>query len=124
MKRLLLICLLAVAGMVGAWAYDFVVDGIYYGITDENMKTVGVTHGNDNYSGDVAIPSSVSYNGSTYQVTSIGDEAFSACSGLTSVNIPDGVTSIGNKAFWSCISLTSITIPDGVTFIGGAAFEN
>lgn len=45
-------------------------------------------------------------------VTSIGDKAFSGCSGLTSIVIPDGVTSIGNRAFEGCSNLTSITAPD------------
>ena len=61
------------------------------------------------------------YNG--IKVTSIGDRAFSNCSSLTSVTIPDGVTSIGSSAFSSCYSLTSVTIPDSVTSIGSYAFS-
>ena len=48
--------------------------------------------------------------------------AFSGCTGLTSITIPDSVTSIGNFAFESCTNLTSITIPDSVTSIGNYAF--
>ena len=55
-------------------------------------------------------------------VTSIGDSAFWACSGLTSVTIPNSVTSIGNRAFSSCRGLTSIDIPNSVTSIGDYAF--
>ena len=55
-------------------------------------------------------------------VTSIGGSAFSGCSGLKSVVIPDSVTSIGGGAFSACRSLTSITIPDNVTSIGNRAF--
>ena len=55
-------------------------------------------------------------------VTSIGDDAFSYCTSLTRVTIPDSVTRIGSDAFYSCDSLTSVTIPKSVTSIGNAAF--
>ena len=52
----------------------------------------------------------------------ICNEAFSDCTSLTSINIPDSVTSIGYAAFYKCDSLTSINIPDCVTSIGKLAF--
>ena len=55
---------------------------------------------------------------------SIGDEAFSYCRSLTSINIPSSVTSIGNGAFSDCHSLTSINIPSSVTSIGNEAFSD
>ena len=55
-------------------------------------------------------------------VTDIGDGAFSDCTSLTSITIPDGVTSIGESAFYDCTSLASITIPDGVTSIDDSTF--
>jgi hypothetical protein len=56
-------------------------------------------------------------------VTSIGNAAFSYCSGLTTITIPGSVTSIGISAFFGCTSLTTITIPDSVTSIGGYVFN-
>ncbi|WP_206173260.1 leucine-rich repeat protein [Treponema ruminis] len=55
-------------------------------------------------------------------VKSIGEYAFSGCSGLTSVEIPDSVKSIGEYAFSGCSGLTSVEIPGSVTSIGGRAF--
>ena len=64
--------------------------------------------------GNVIVPNSV---------TSIGQEAFSGCTGLTTVTIGNGVTSIGQGAFQYCHGLTSITIPNSVTSIGQGAFN-
>jgi hypothetical protein len=57
-------------------------------------------------------------------LTSIGDNAFSYCNGLTSLVLPNSVTSIEYDAFGSCWGLNAITIPNSVTFIGSRAFYN
>ena len=56
-------------------------------------------------------------------LTEICDSAFSGCSGLTSVVIPDNVTRIGEGAFSGCSNLQSIIIPESVIIIGQKAFE-
>ena len=55
-------------------------------------------------------------------LTSIGDRAFSACSALLDINLPEGLREINGYAFYNCNRLTNITIPDGVTSIGMGAF--
>jgi len=65
----------------------------------------------------------VSLNLSGSPIKTIPDEAFSECTGLTSVTIPNSVTSIGNGTFRFCTSLTSVTIGNKVTTIGNRAFE-
>lgn len=56
-------------------------------------------------------------------VTTIGGSAFSGCTSLTDIGIPDCVICIGDAAFRDCSSLASIHIPGSVTIIGGSAFH-
>ncbi len=71
---------------------------------------------------EITIPSAVEISGMEFSVTSIGNDAFSYCYNLTSIEIPNSVTSIGDMAFSYCDNLTSIEIPNSVTYIGGYAF--
>ena len=132
MKRLksMLATLAMLLCTISASAEDFSVDGIYYNITSSTDLTVAVTYQgssydsySNEYSGNVVIPETVTYESKTYSVTSIRNQTFRECSSLTSVTIPDGVTSIGTSAFHSCSSLASVTIPNSVTSIGNSAFS-
>ena len=124
------IMMLSLQAMAYDFPYTYQGKTLYYNITSYSDNTVAVTYyrrssSNDNYvSGDVVIPTTVTYNGTTYSVTSIGGSAFSYCRGLTSVTIPNGVTSIGEKAFEGCSGLTLVNIGNSVTSIGENAFYN
>ena len=75
------------------------------------------------YSGDVVIPEEIVDEGVHYPVISISSYAFSSCTNLTSIFIPESVISIGSYAFSSCTSLTSIFIHKNVTSIGDNPFS-
>ncbi len=96
------------------------IDGIAYELNGTTATVVG----GGNNTGTIVIPASVTYSGTTYSVTSIGEWAFDGCTGLTSVTIGNSVTSIGDWAFHSCSSLTSVTIGNSVTSIGAWAFRD
>ena len=113
MKSLITSALLLLALLLPstAAAYDFEVDGIYYKINGNEVK---VTYQREfpglynDYPGTVVIPVTVTYNGTTYSVTAIGDGAFCYCSGLTNIVIPNSVTEIGSWAFRGCSELSDV----------------
>ena len=154
MKKLFLLFVTLVATTC-LWAQSFQVGELYYNITNDTIVpyTVGVARSVDepilggNYPSLISaiIPETITYNGTTYSVTSIEDGAFAYCYSLTSITIPNNVTSIGyrgfchcqslssiiipnnmmsisEEAFWCCYSLSSITIPNSVTNLGYKAF--
>ena len=120
MKKIaLLFCTLICANILIAQP-DFTIGNITYRVTSSN--TVKVHDYNDSDS-VLVIPSTVTYQGDSYSVSSIGFYAFDSCTNLTSVIIPNSVTSIDHSAFYDCTSLTSIIIPNSVTSIGFRAFQ-
>lgn len=74
-------------------------------------------------SGDLIIPSTITYNYCTYTVTEIDHDAFRDCEYLTSVTIPNTETNIGARAFQNCSGLITVTIPTSVTSVGEGAFR-
>lgn len=107
-----------------------VVDGIYYNITSTTNKTAEVTFAGatanevaNEYSGKVVIPSTVLYNGVTYNITAVGDSAFQGCKNLQSVTISNGVTQLNKYSFSGCSSLANVVIPESITSIGERVFN-
>lgn len=119
---------------------SFEQNGFYYYINSTPNKTLSITFSGDGasssdadpklfntpdiYKGEISIPSKVTYNGITYTVNEINEQAFAGSSYLTSVIIPESVTVIGHSAFRYCTSLTKVTIPKSVTRIDSYAFQN
>ena len=123
--ELLLMIMLLIMGNATAMAYDFVSNGIYYNLIPSAPGEVEVTFSSstgNSYNGIVAIPAQASNNGELYDVTAIGDNAFSGCAGLTSVTLGDNIAAIGKKAFFNCSNLASMNITAAVASIGDYAF--
>ena len=104
--------------------YDFEVDGICYKCRDGGVTVVNREARCGDYSGRVVIPSTVDYEGTTYEVTAIGNNAFRNCSRMGAVVIPSTVKRIGKYAFANCYNLASVVVPSSVKVIDYGAFSD
>lgn len=115
--KILLSMLICIVG-VKAFAYDIEAkneDGvtIYYNwINDKTELEVTKPKYSNGYSGNIVIPNSITYEDKSYNVTSIGYQAFYECKNLTGITIPSSITSIGVEAFYHCYYLSSVNIND------------
>ena len=91
------------------------VGDLYYYLDYDNNQAQVTYMPSGKYTGDIVIPSSITYEAKTFSVTSIGSSAFFGCSGLTSITIPNSVTGIGSQTFRGCSGLTSIKVESGNT---------
>ena len=118
-KKLVLLAAVLLAGVGSASAFE--VDGLTYRVIDNDAKTVRVTYkGSESMSNPytqstVVIPSTVVFNGNTYSVIEIGDNAFSYAS-MSSITIPSTVKTLGSNVFSDCKNLRSIDLSTIETF--------
>ena len=108
-KRGLMSAFLLLLTLVGARAEEFTVDGIQYS-TDSSPEGEVAVAGLENATGEITIPSTVSYEGVEYEVTGI--KGYIQSEGVTSIAIPSSVANIGEFAFAYCTSLASITVSE------------
>lgn len=87
-----LFLLLAVFLSLPMLAVEVEIGGINYDLLAKAKQAIVIAKSSGKYSGNIVIPESVEYRGTTCRVTSIGDKAFYDCSGLASVTIPNNVT--------------------------------
>ena len=124
----LLAAIILLLSSTAMWAHDAKIGDVYYNLNADNHTATVTYRGStwtsysNEYTGSIAIPATVSKDGVTYNVKTIGKWAFFKCS-ITSVSIPEGVTSIENSAFKECTSLTSAVIPNSVTSLGSGIFD-
>lgn len=120
----LLIACIATFNKAYAQYYKFDADnnGVTIHYTARGNSATVVSN-DEKYSGDVVIPSTVSYDGIDFSVVAIGSFAFSESADLNSVSLPSSLLSIGDYAFYGCTSLKSIVVPNAVTSIGSNAFD-
>lgn len=97
------------------------ITSIFY--VPSSLKSVTITHKNLPYYGAFSNCSKLESISLPNDLLSINDGTFSGCSGLTNITIPESVTTIDHYAFKNCTSLSSITIPDSVEELYSDTFD-
>ncbi len=143
----LIVMLLIVVGVTKGFAQTFTVGNLNYSVNDDGVSVTVTGHvDGQNATGELVIPESVEYDGNSFVVSLIGENAFSECAGITSLTIGNSITEIRDRAFYNCDGLegslsignsvvllyfsvfadcdniTSITIPSSVLYIAPVAF--
>ena len=112
-----------VTGSFTLTSEQLALDGIQYTlwVKEKTAEIVGfdVT---DGFTGQVSIPSTVTKDGTSFDVTRIGDSAFSKCENLTSVTIPESISFIGESAFSGCM-LENIFVKNTATHLNERSFS-
>lgn len=97
---------------------------INYRITDKDLRKCAVTGVGISFSGELFIPTYAKIGGEKYAIEKIDSGAFKDNTNITSVTLNEGIAEIGEKAFSGCTSIKRIILPDSVTLMGAGAFEN
>ena len=141
--KLFILAMFAILANISVFAADFTVGYLDYNVISFENMTCEVVNSSYTAPENVEIPSTVEYNGKTFTVVKIGENAFYYArhitvlipntviiignyafkdSNLRYITIPNSVTSIGGSAFKDCSSLTSVTLSNSLQSIGGSAF--
>ncbi len=102
--------------------YEVTLDGMTYAYIP-NLKIAKLTKGISDAK-DVTIPSSISIDGISYQVTDIERSAFYGFNSLVNLTVSEGIKTIGYTAFKNCYNLKTVSLPSSLVSIGDYAFEN
>ena len=114
-----------VTGSLTLISQTFTQNGIHYQlwVKPKTADITGVTIDDiSGFSGQIDIPSTLSVDGTTFNVTCVGDQSFFMCESLNSISIPESVTTIGEKAFEGCM-LQNVFVENAYTQILDNSFS-